>query len=172
MIEDILPAKGEPLLGCEPGTRLSPREVQVLELTACGYSDARIGVEMKLSENTVKTYQKRVFSRLNVSTRASAVSRGYQLGYLVARVSPAYETQKMRAVPSAKLQALRGKAKVHDLLSGQARDLLYDTDRTCASNYARIRKAVPVRKDVEWLDQAYSLLIRLASPLLNETRDV
>src|SRR6202035_2799467 len=60
--------------GTAPAVRLSPREQEVLELVAEGYSNSMIATRLHLSENTVKTYVENLLSRLNARNRAEAVA--------------------------------------------------------------------------------------------------
>jgi DNA-binding CsgD family transcriptional regulator len=60
--------------GSVPAVRLSPREQEVLELVAEGFSNAMIATRLHLSENTVKTYVENLLSRLNARNRAEAVA--------------------------------------------------------------------------------------------------
>ncbi len=60
--------------GGVPAVRLSPREQEVLELVAEGFSNGMIASRLHLSENTVKTYVKNLLSRLNARNRAEAVA--------------------------------------------------------------------------------------------------
>jgi DNA-binding CsgD family transcriptional regulator len=60
--------------GSVPAVRLSPREQEVLELVAEGYSNGMIATRLHLSENTVKTYVENLLSRLNARNRAEAVA--------------------------------------------------------------------------------------------------
>jgi DNA-binding CsgD family transcriptional regulator len=60
--------------GGVPAVRLSPREQEVLELVAEGYSNGMIASRLHLSENTVKTYVENLLSRLNARNRAEAVA--------------------------------------------------------------------------------------------------
>jgi DNA-binding CsgD family transcriptional regulator len=60
--------------GTVPAVRLSPREQEVLELVAEGYSNVMIATRLHLSENTVKTYVENLLSRLNARNRAEAVA--------------------------------------------------------------------------------------------------
>lgn len=78
----------EPMLahpGVTVGARdkLSDREVQVLLGMATGSSNAQIGRALHLSEDTVKTYARRLYTTLGVRDRAHAVARGFQYGILV-----------------------------------------------------------------------------------------
>jgi DNA-binding NarL/FixJ family response regulator len=51
---------------------LSTREQEVLALIAFGMSNAEIGRELFLSVDTVKTYVRRLYSKLGVRNRAQA----------------------------------------------------------------------------------------------------
>ena len=53
---------------------LTPREAQVLTLIATDKTNARIAVELGISENTVKTLVGRALGKLHVSTRAAGVA--------------------------------------------------------------------------------------------------
>ena len=62
---------------------LSDREVLILVGMAAGLSNAQIGGELHLSEDTVKTYTRRLFTVLGVRNRAHAVARAFQRGILL-----------------------------------------------------------------------------------------
>jgi DNA-binding NarL/FixJ family response regulator len=51
---------------------LSPREQEVLALLALGMTNAKIGEQLFLSVDTVKTYVRRVFAKLGVNNRTQA----------------------------------------------------------------------------------------------------
>ncbi|MEO6653379.1 MAG: response regulator transcription factor [Ilumatobacteraceae bacterium] len=55
-----------------PAESLSLREQEVLALLALGYSNPEIANELFLSVDTVKTYVRRVFSKLGVNNRTNA----------------------------------------------------------------------------------------------------
>lgn len=61
---------------------LSDREAQCLGLIAAGTTNARIGTALGLSEDTIKTHLRRLYSKLGAHDRAHAVSIGYQRGLL------------------------------------------------------------------------------------------
>ena len=61
---------------------LTEREVQVLTGMSKGRSNAEIGKELFLSEDTVKTHARRLFRKLQAADRAQAVAVGYRWGLL------------------------------------------------------------------------------------------
>ncbi|MEU7897648.1 response regulator transcription factor [Nonomuraea sp. NPDC049152] len=61
---------------------LSPREREVLSLVAAGLTNVEIGRRLFIGEATVKTHLLRVFGKLGVSDRTSAVLTAMDLGLL------------------------------------------------------------------------------------------
>jgi LuxR family transcriptional regulator, maltose regulon positive regulatory protein len=61
---------------------LTAREEAVLGLLPTGLSSREIGDELGISRDTVKTHTKRIYQKLGVSSRRSAVARGRDLGLL------------------------------------------------------------------------------------------
>lgn len=61
---------------------LSPREIEVLQLTAAGNSNKRIAHTLGVSEETVKTHMKSIFGKLKVIDRAHAVAVAAKRGFL------------------------------------------------------------------------------------------
>ena len=61
---------------------LSAREQQVLEGIARGLSNAEIGRELYLAEDTVKTHARRLYRELSATDRAGAVANGFRWGLL------------------------------------------------------------------------------------------
>lgn len=69
----------------EPGPRpveLTKREIQVLIGMSNGRSNAQIGQELFLSEDTVKTHARRLFRKLGANDRAQAVAIGLRRGII------------------------------------------------------------------------------------------
>jgi DNA-binding NarL/FixJ family response regulator len=88
---DIDPATGRPMIwpGNESGRNDAPagrrltlteRELQVLRGMADGKSNAEIGRELFVSEDTVKTHARRLFRKLGARDRAHAVAAGFRAG--------------------------------------------------------------------------------------------
>lgn len=63
-----------------PAPTLSAREREVLELVAGGLTNAEIGRRLFIGAATVKTHLLRVFAKLEVSDRTSAVLAAIELG--------------------------------------------------------------------------------------------
>ena len=53
---------------------LTGREQEVLQLILSGKTNKAIGAELGISENTVKTHVKNIYSKYNVSSRAEIIS--------------------------------------------------------------------------------------------------
>lgn len=66
--------------GAAEAPALSERELQVLAGMSRGRSNAEIGRELYLSEDTVKTHARRLFRKLGASDRAHAVAVGFRWG--------------------------------------------------------------------------------------------
>jgi DNA-binding NarL/FixJ family response regulator len=65
-----------------PQTSLSMREMQVLTGMSQGKSNAQIGRELYLSEDTIKTHARRLFRKLGAKDRAEAVATGFRRGMM------------------------------------------------------------------------------------------
>ena len=61
---------------------LSDRELEVLRLLDSELTGPEIARQLYVSVNTLRTHTKRIFTKLDVNTRAAAVRRGHQFGLL------------------------------------------------------------------------------------------
>ena len=68
-----------PYLSCP---RLTPREYEVLDLLASGLTDREIAEQLVVSEETSRTYTKRLLKTLEVSNRVQAVLKGMRCGMI------------------------------------------------------------------------------------------
>lgn len=64
------------------GPALSGRELQMLQGMARGRTNAEIGLELYLSEDTIKTHNRRLFAKLGARDRAQAVAIGFRRSLL------------------------------------------------------------------------------------------
>ena len=67
-------AHGQPVQEDKNKGKLSEREQQVLKLVASGQTSTQIGARLVISGQTVNTHIKNIYRKLNVRTRAHAVS--------------------------------------------------------------------------------------------------
>jgi DNA-binding NarL/FixJ family response regulator len=72
----------EPVRVLPPARALSPREQEVLELIARGFSYADIARLKSVSVHTVQTHIKNLYAKLAVSSKSEAVYEATQLGLL------------------------------------------------------------------------------------------
>lgn len=79
-----LPARNgvHPVAGSPGGADLTKRELEVLSGMSHGRSNAQIGADLFLSEDTVKTHARRLFRKLGASDRAQAVAIGLRRGLI------------------------------------------------------------------------------------------
>lgn len=57
--------------------QLTPRQRELLQLVAAGYTNAQIARRLGLSEGTVRKHLENTYARLNVSSRTAAVTRAF-----------------------------------------------------------------------------------------------
>lgn len=74
----------DPALGGAPGraTRLTQRELSVLELLAEGLQHEEIGRRLGISAETVRTHLRKACDRLGATTRTQAVATALRLGLI------------------------------------------------------------------------------------------
>ena len=68
-----------------PESVLTPREIEVLRLSAKGYNHAEVARLLDLSAHTVASYTRRIYEKLEVNSRSEAVFEASRLGLLHAR---------------------------------------------------------------------------------------
>lgn len=65
-----------------PVKDLTDREMEVLQLTARGYTNKAIGVQLGISDRTVQGHLAHIFDKLQASSRTEAVMRAVSLGWI------------------------------------------------------------------------------------------
>jgi two-component system NarL family response regulator len=78
----VAPALAAKLAERVSGEALSAREIDVLKLMAEGKSNKEIGASLFISEGTVKSHVKGIFSKLNVISRTEAVATATRRGLI------------------------------------------------------------------------------------------
>ena len=66
---------------------LTSRELEVLELTAQGYTNKAIGLQLEISDRTVQGHLAKIYGKLGVNSRTEAVMRAVSLGWLDADIA-------------------------------------------------------------------------------------
>lgn len=65
-----------------PRTSLTARELDVLEASAQGLSNAQIAEFLVVSEATVKTHLSHIYTKLGVTSRSAAVAKARDIGFI------------------------------------------------------------------------------------------
>lgn len=66
---------------------LTDRELEILTLTAKGFTNKAIGVQLSISDRTVQNHLANVFQKLNAESRTEAVMRAVSLGLISVNVT-------------------------------------------------------------------------------------
>ncbi len=69
-------------MGGRDRTALSDREIFVLQSLSNGLATREVAQEMHLSEDTIKTYLRQIFRKLDVRDRTEAVAEGFRRGFI------------------------------------------------------------------------------------------
>jgi len=68
--------------GDDPHAALSPREIELLQLLARGYSNRQAATELEISPHTIGDHVKSIYRKLRVSNRGEAMARAFRSGLL------------------------------------------------------------------------------------------
>lgn len=82
---ELLEAITPPTLGQEPTLEeaLTPREMEVLQLLAEGFSNKAIGRQLDISDHTVKFHVNAIMGKLGAESRTAAVVQATRLGLIM-----------------------------------------------------------------------------------------
>jgi len=75
----------EPSCAQSEGAVLTAREIEVLQLAAKGYNNGEVATLLDISANTVASYTRRIYEKLEVHSRSEAVYEATRLGLLTER---------------------------------------------------------------------------------------
>lgn len=99
---------------------LNEREQEILKRLSAGLSDQQIADELFLSPNTIKWYNRQIYSKLGVKSRTQAIVCVKDLGLLESRVSPSPHPVSRSNLPAQTLLFIgrsREIAEVEQLLN-------------------------------------------------------
>jgi LuxR family maltose regulon positive regulatory protein len=82
LLERVMPPVDGPVPQQSLLDPLSRREVEVLQLLDSELTGPQIAGELYVSLNTLRTHTKRIFTKLDVQTRAAAVRRAHERGLI------------------------------------------------------------------------------------------
>ena len=88
LVEDYCRRPSPDRTGAVSETRLSPRELDVVELVADGLSNAEIAERLVLGETTVKSHVARILAKLDLRDRVQIVVFAYESGIVRPGDSP------------------------------------------------------------------------------------
>jgi len=66
---------------------LTDRELQILTLTAKGFTNKAIGKQLGISDRTVQNHLANIFQKLNAESRTEAVMRAVSLGLISTNIA-------------------------------------------------------------------------------------
>lgn len=81
--------------GLSVAARVTPREIEVLQLMARGFGTQAIGCELHIAASTVKFHLRQLTHKLGTGTRASLVYRAVQRGILPLTLRAAAEPSRL-----------------------------------------------------------------------------
>lgn len=70
-----------------PVESLTERELQIISLTAKGYTNKAIAVQLGISDRTVQNHLANIFQKLNAESRTEAVMRAVSLGLIPTNIA-------------------------------------------------------------------------------------
>ncbi len=82
-----------------PIEEFKPREIEILDLMAQGYSNQEIADQLFITKGTVRWYNKTIYSKLGTSRRTEAIAFARELGLIGAPSSAENTRQKRPALP-------------------------------------------------------------------------
>ena len=85
----LLAQMNQPEMAEAPLEPLTERELEVLRLTAKGYTNKAIGAQLAISDRTVQGHLAKIYDKLHAASRTEAVMRAVSLGLIPPVFDPA-----------------------------------------------------------------------------------
>lgn len=82
LLKHFGPARSEPVALQEPVPRLSPRELEILNLVAKGLTNVEAASVLGLSRSTIRTHLENIYEKLEVNNRVEAITEGLRQGWI------------------------------------------------------------------------------------------
>jgi DNA-binding CsgD family transcriptional regulator len=102
--------------------QLTEREKQILERLIAGLSDQQVAADLFLSPNTVRWYNRQIYSNLGVGSRTQAIARAQSL-HLLEKAAPTSHSPSLKQYLPAQTTPFIGRSRdvveVIRLLSSQ-----------------------------------------------------
>lgn len=64
------------------GSKLTPKEIEILDLIKLGYADKQIASKLGIASGTIKDHLQLIFARLSAANRTDAVVKALNAGYI------------------------------------------------------------------------------------------
>ncbi len=62
--------------------KLTPREIEILQLIAKGFSNSEVATMLKISRSTIRTHLEHIYQKMDVTNRVEAITEGYKRGII------------------------------------------------------------------------------------------
>lgn len=125
---------------------LTERELEILSLLADGWTDRKIAHHLVLSLNTVKWYNKRVYSKLGVKNRTQAVKQANDLGLFGSSLPPAPLEKPKHNLPASTTPFVGREAELRNLIDLVASESVRLVTILAAGGMGKTRLALATAK--------------------------
>ncbi|MBN2694083.1 response regulator transcription factor [bacterium] len=61
---------------------LTPREIEILQMIAKGFSNSEVASMLKISRSTIRTHLEHIYQKMDVTNRVEAITEGYKRGII------------------------------------------------------------------------------------------
>jgi DNA-binding CsgD family transcriptional regulator len=125
---------------------LTEREIEILVLLADGWTDRKIAHHIVLALNTVKWYNKRIYSKLGVKNRTQAIKRAKELGLLSPGPQHSPLEKPRHNLPASTITFIGRETELRDLVELLASDDIRLVTILAAGGMGKTRLALETAK--------------------------